>query len=82
MTETKKRKPRPAKPTAVELRLMAGAAILKTFDERAPRGFFYAFADTGRTARADLVERLISAGRLKPQGDGLFSDDAQTWALA
>lgn len=82
MTEVKKRKPRKAKPTTVELRLMAGAKILKTMSDQAPLGRFYVFSDTGRSARADIVERLIAAGKLKPQGDGLFGDDAQTWALA
>lgn len=82
MTDAKPRKPRKLKPTAVELRLIAGAKILKTSCEDAPLGCFYVFADTGRTARADIVHRLIKAGKLQPQGDGLFGDDSQTWALA
>lgn len=80
--EPKMRKPRKTKPSAVELRLIEGAKILKTSCEDTRAGCFYVFADTGRAARADVVERLIQAGKLKPQGDGLFGDDAQTWALA
>jgi hypothetical protein len=78
----KKRKPRKVKPTLVEKRLEAGAMILKTSDPDAPRGAFWTFLDTGRAARADIVERLIQAGKLKPRGDGLFGDDGQTWGLA
>lgn len=63
-------------------RVQAGAKLLKTLGADAPSGCFYTFADTGRAARADVVERPIRAGKLKPQGDGLFGDDAQTWALA
>lgn len=78
----KKRKPRKVKPTLVEQRLMAGATILKTTDPDAPRGAFWTFLDTGRAARADIVEKLIAAGKLKPRGDGLFNEDAQTWGFA
>jgi hypothetical protein len=80
--EAKKRKPRKAKPTQVELRLMAGATILKTTNQDAPRGAFWTFLDTGRAARADIVEKLIEAGKLKPRNDGLFGGDGQTWALS
>lgn len=68
-------------PTAVELRLRTGSKIIKTTNPDAPRGAFYTFADSGSVARADIVERLIAAGKLLPQGDGLFGD-SQTWALA
>jgi hypothetical protein len=78
----KVRKPRPPKPTLVEQRLMAGALVLKTCSEDAPRGAFYVFTDNGRSARADIIEKLISAGKLRPRGDGLFGDDAQTWGYA
>lgn len=61
---------------------MAGATVMKTADPDSPRGCFWTFSDTGKAARADVVERLISAGKLKPRGDGLFGDDSQTWALA
>lgn len=82
MTEKKARKPRKAKPTIVERRLIDGAKVMKTASSDDPRGCFWTFTDTGRAARADVVERLISAGKLRPLGDGLFSDDSQTWALA
>lgn len=71
----KKGKPKKPKPTLVEQRLISGATIMKTASEDAPRGAFYTF-------RADIVERLIAAGKLTPRGDGLFSDDAQTWVYA
>ena len=67
--------------TEVARRLMAGATIMKTTCEDAARGAFYVFTDDGRTARADIVERLMAAGKLRPRGDGLFPDDSQTWAL-
>ena len=38
--------------------------------------------DTGRAARADICERLIRDGKLRPHADGLFADDSQTWGLA
>lgn len=79
--EPKARKPRKVKLTQVEKRLLAGAVLLKTSSEKDPRGCFWTFLDTGRTARADIVERFLAAGKLKPQGDGLFGDDSQTWAL-
>jgi len=60
---------------------MEGASIIKTADPRSDLGVYYTFADTGRAARYDIVERLIRAGRLKPQGDGLFGE-SQTWRLA
>jgi hypothetical protein len=77
--EPKKKRKRKVRPSGIELRLREGAKILKTLSEK---GCAYTFADTGKAARADVVERLISAGKLAPQGDGLFGDDAQTWALA
>jgi hypothetical protein len=80
--ETKKHKPRKAKPTLVEQRLMAGAEILKTTTADADRGVFWTFTDTGRSARGDIVERLIAAGKLLPAGDGLFAGESQTWRYA
>lgn len=80
--EPKQRKPRKAKPSAVELRLRDGAVILKTPDQEARGGAYYTFADTGRVARADVIERLIAAGKLKPRHDGLFAECSQTWAFA
>lgn len=68
--------------TFIERRLLAGATVMKTSSEDAPLGCFWTFTDTGRAARADIIEKLIAAGRLKPRGDGLFADDGQTWAYA
>lgn len=81
MSEPKKRTRKAPPPTLVERRLMEGAAVIKTNDQRADFGAFYTFADTGRTARFDIVQRLIEAGKLKPEGDGLFGE-SQTWRLA
>lgn len=75
------RKPRVPKKSAVELRLEAGASVMKTISQDAPTGAFWTFADNGRAARADVCQRLIEAGKLHPMGDGLFGD-AQTYALA
>jgi hypothetical protein len=77
-----KRKPRQPKKTLVEKRLESGVALLKTADRDASRGVIWTFSDTGRVARADICERLLRAGRLIPQGDGLFPDDSQSWRLA
>lgn len=81
MSDAPKRKRKPPPPTLVERRLMDGATVMKTSNSDAPCGAFYTFTDTGRTARADIVERLIAAGKLKPRGDGLFADDSQTWGF-
>ena len=81
MSEPKKRKRKPPPPTLVERRLMEGASIIKTADPKSDFGAFYTFADTGRAARFDIVERLISSGKIKPQWDGLFGE-SQTWRLA
>jgi hypothetical protein len=81
MSEPLKRKRKAPPPTLVERRLMEGASIIKTADPRADLGAYYTFADTGRAARYDIVERLIQAGKLQPQGDGLFGE-SQTWRLA
>lgn len=81
MTDVKPRKPRKIKPTLVEKRLADEAVLLKTAAADNPQGFFWTFLDTGRAARADIVDRLMAAGKLKPRGDGLFGDDSQTWAL-
>lgn len=81
MTEAVKRKRKAPPPTLVERRLMEGAAIIKTSDPKADCGAYYTFADTGRAARYDIVERLMAAGKLVAQGDGLFGE-SQTWRLA
>lgn len=82
MSEPKAKKPRKVKKTQVEQRLESGAMVIKTVNRDAPTGAFWTFSDTGRAARADIVQRLMKAGRLKPIGDGLFADDSQTWGLA
>lgn len=68
--------------TIVERRLKEGALVLKTCSQDAPRGAFWTFADTGRAARADVCDRLVSEGLLKPRGDGLFPDHSQTWGFS
>lgn len=75
----KPRKPRPKKPTQVERRLAAGAQIMKSMTKD---GIAWTFTDTGSAARADICERLIRDGKLRPHADGLFADDSQTWGLA
>lgn len=81
MSETKPKKPRKAKETIVEQRLKAGASILRTITQDAPTGAFWIFSDNGKVARADVCQRLLSAGKLAPRGDGLFGD-SQTFGWA
>lgn len=80
--QAKPRKPAKRKKTQVEVRLESGALVIKTVNPDAPCGATWTFSDTGRAARADIVQKLMTAGRLRPMGDGLFGDDAQTWGLA
>lgn len=81
-TQAKPRKPRRVVKTQVEMRLESGALVIKTVNHDAPCGAFWTFSDTGRAARADVVQRLMAAGKLRPKGDGLFAEDSQTWGLA
>jgi len=46
--------------------------------ERRPLGLF----GSPVSERADICERLIRDGKLRPHADGLFADDSQTWGLA
>ncbi len=82
VAEAKPRKPRKVVKTQVEKRLEAGAFVIKTVNPEATRGAFWTFSDTGRAARADIVQRLMDGGKLRPVGDGLFAEDSQTWGLA
>ncbi|MDO8912320.1 MAG: hypothetical protein Q8N10_03420 [Phenylobacterium sp.] len=77
--QAKPRKPRKVVKSRVQLRIEAGAEIMKTVSRD---GTVWSFTDTGRAARADVVERLIMAGVLAPRRDALFADDSQTWGLA
>lgn len=77
----RKRKPRPRPLNSVERRLMAGACIMKTVTQDASLGVIWTFTDTGRTARADLCNKLLNDGKLASHGDGLFGD-AQTYGWA
>lgn len=79
MSEAKPKKPRKRVKSRIELRIEAGAEIMKTLTRD---GAVWTFKDTGRAARADVCERLIKAGILAPRRDGLFADDSQTWGLA
>lgn len=74
----KPRKPRPRPKTSVEKRLEGGAVILKSMTKD---GVAWTFSDTGKSARADVCERLRAAGKLVPRCDGLFASDSQTWGL-
>lgn len=65
----------------IEARLFEGQRLIKTMDCDAATGTTWSFED-GRTARADLCERLVVAGVIQPMADGLFDDIAQTWTLA
>lgn len=82
MSEPKKRKPKPPKPTLVEIRLREGATVMKTVRSDADRGAIWTFTDTGRTARSDICDRLVASGVLQPMNDGLFPGDSQTWGIA
>lgn len=77
--QAKPRKPRKLVKSRVQLRIEGGAEIMKSVTQD---GVSWTFSDTGRSARADVCERLIKAGVLAPRFDGLFSDDSQTWGLA
>lgn len=66
----------------VERRLHDGARIIAEVTGDEARPVQYTFADTGRTARADVVARLIADGKLIPTGDGLFPEFSQTYELA
>ena len=61
-------------------RIEKAGHLEKTIHHQAANGSFFSFPD-GKTVRADLVDRLIASGRLKPQGDGLFGD-SQTYVLS
>jgi hypothetical protein len=82
MSDAKPARKRKLVPSATEKRLMAGATIMKTTGADIERGRFYVFTDTGASARADVIERLIAAGKLRPCGDGLFGELSQTYAYA
>lgn len=73
------KRPRKPRKSGVEKRLEGGATLLKVVVQGQT---MWAYADTGRTARADVVRRLIRDGKVKPSGDGLFGDDSQSWGLA
>lgn len=74
--------PKKRKETIVERRLKEGARIMKTATRDAATGVIWTFADTGKTARADICERLVADGVLAPLNDGLFPGESQTWGLA
>lgn len=65
----------------IEARLFDGRALIKTMDQESATGAVWCF-DDGRTARANLCEKLLSDGVLRALSDGLFADTAQTFALA
>lgn len=77
--QPKSRKPRKVVKSRIQLRIEAGAEIMKTLTRD---GAVWTFKDTGRAARSDVCERLIRAGVLAPRQDGLFAEDSQTWGLA
>lgn len=79
----KPRKPRAPKETQVERRIREGAKIIATHtgDTSGP-ATTWAFADSGRAARSDVVERLLERGILAPLGDGLFPGESQSYGLA
>lgn len=81
MSEDKPKKARKAVETIVERRLKDGASVLRTICRDAPTGAFWTFSDDGKAARADVCNRLLSAGKLAPRGDGLFGD-SQTFGWA
>jgi hypothetical protein len=67
--------------TFVEQRLEAGACLLKTMTGNPSDPVRWTFSNSNGCARADVVERLIADGRVKPMNDGLF-EDSQSYALA
>lgn len=75
---TRKRKP---VETIVERRLRQGSRIIATHNDDG-KATVWNFADDGRCARSDVVERLLAGGVLVPMGDGLFPEDSQTYGLA
>lgn len=73
---------KPAKLTLVEQRVRAGARIIAEMTGDLDRPVAYTFADNGKAARADIVQRLIEGGVLASRDDGLFPGCGQTWELA
>lgn len=73
--------PRKAKKTLVEQHMERGALLLKTLTGDPAQPVRWTFSNIHGAARADVVERLLSDGRLRPLNDGLFGD-SQTYTLA
>lgn len=71
---------RPSK-TLVEQHMERGALLLKTMTGDPAQPVRWTFSNIRGAARADVVERLLADGKLKPLNDGLF-DDSQTYGLA
>lgn len=65
----------------IESRLFSGRTLIKTMDADAASGASWAF-DDGRTARADLCEKMLAQGIIEPLNDGLFPGASQTYSLA
>lgn len=72
-----------AKPrkTLVEQHMERGALLLKTMTGDPFQPVRWTFTNIRGAARADVVERLLTEGKLKPLNDGLF-DDSQSFGLA
>ena len=75
------RAPPKTKKTLVEQHMERGALLLKTLTGDPAAPIRWTYSNMRGTARADVVEKLMAAGRLKPLNDGLFGD-SQTYGLA
>lgn len=65
----------------IEARLFSGSRLIKTMDQDAATGATWAFED-GRSARADLCQKLLDEGVIRAEEDGLFPGAGQTFSLA